>query len=222
MHEIELVILDLAGTTVKDQGQVPKAFTTALTEAGILVTSEQINALRGASKRQALLTLLPDTADRSARAEQVYRAFCEHLAQDFAEGIDPVSGATETMTWLRERGVRVVLNTGFDRDITNLLLSSLGWSQGVVDAVICTDDVRQGRPAPYMIFRAMEASGTWSVHRVVNVGDTKLDLQAGYNAGVGRNIGVLTGAHTPEQLEQVPHTHILTSVRELPTLWSTA
>jgi phosphonatase-like hydrolase len=126
------------------------------------------------------------------------------------------------MAWLRDRGVRIVLNTGFDRVITDLLMSALGWTRGVVDAVVCADDVAQGRPAPYLIFRAMEATGTRSVHRVANVGDTIRDLQAGSNAGVRWNIGVLSGAHSAEQLRRVPHTGLIPSVRALPGLLTTA
>jgi phosphoglycolate phosphatase-like HAD superfamily hydrolase len=89
----------------------------------------------------------------------------------------------------------------------------------MVDAVVCGDDVTLGRPAPYLIFRAMEATSTSSVHRVATVGDTTLDLQAGYNAGVRWNIGVLSGAHDRQSLEGAPHTHILPSVAELNLLW---
>jgi mannose-6-phosphate isomerase-like protein (cupin superfamily) len=46
-----------------------------------------------------------------------------------------------------------------------------------------------------------------------------LDLQAGYNAGVRWNIGVLSGAHSREQLERERHTHLLASVAELPSIW---
>jgi len=56
------------------------------------------------------------------------------------------------------------------------------------------------------------------VHRVASVGDTALDLQAGYNAGVRWNVGVLSGAHDRRALESVPHTHLLPSVAELPGL----
>jgi phosphoglycolate phosphatase-like HAD superfamily hydrolase len=49
-------------------------------------------------------------------------------------------------------------------------------------ANICSDDVRVGRPSPYMIFHAMEASGIDSVRQVLNVGDTPLDIQAGSRA----------------------------------------
>jgi hypothetical protein len=60
-------------------------------------------------------------------------------------------------------------------------------------ANVSSSDVLLGRPAPFMIFRRMEASGVTSVREVVNVGDTPLDLQAGSNAGVRGVVGVLTG-----------------------------
>jgi phosphoglycolate phosphatase-like HAD superfamily hydrolase len=88
--------------------------------------------------------------------------------------------------------------------------------------VVCGDDVTQGRPAPYLIFRAMEATGASSVHSVANVGDTTLDLQAGHNAGVRWNVGVLSGAHDRQALERAPHTHLLLSVAELTGLWPAA
>ena len=76
-----------------------------------------------------------------------------------------------------------------------------------------------GRPAPYLIHRAMEAAGATSVHRVMNGGDTELDLRAGWNAGVAWNVGVTSGAHDRERLERAPHTHLLDSVEHLPSLW---
>jgi phosphonatase-like hydrolase len=112
----------------------------------------------------------------------------------------------------------VALNTGFDRDTARLLLDALGWTTGKVDAIVCGDEVPRGRPAPYMIFRCMEAAGATSVRRVANVGDTTLDLRAGHNAGVALNIGVLSGAHGCELLAAEPHTHLLASVADLPAL----
>jgi len=216
--DIELVVCDMAGTTVRDAGQVPQAFTSALAAHGITVTPQAINSLRGASKRLAILNLVPEGTDRTARAEQVYNTFCEHLAQVFQGTVEPVPGAREAIDTLRSRGVRVALNTGFDRDTTNLLLDALRWRQGVVDAVVCGDEVAQGRPAPYMIFHCMEATGVTDVRRVANAGDTVLDLQAGHNAGVALNIGVLSGAHGRDQMQPQPHTHLLNSVADVPAL----
>ena len=84
MQEIELVVFDLAGTTVADRGEVSSAFTAALSEAGIAVTPEQLRAVRGASKREAIARLLPDEPRRSERAEQIYVSFRAHLERSFA------------------------------------------------------------------------------------------------------------------------------------------
>jgi phosphonatase-like hydrolase len=220
MDEIKLVIFDLAGTTVQDKGQVSSAFTAALAENGIEVTPEQLNRVRGSSKRQAVLSFIPEGPGRLSAAEAVYSSFRERLTQRYrTEGVEPVEGAEQVFRRLREQGIRVALNTGFDRDMTELLLSALRWEEGAVDVVVCGDDVRQGRPAPYLIFRAMEATGTTGVQQVVNVGDTVLDLQAGRNAGVRWNVGVLSGAHDRRMLEQAPHTHLMDSVADLATLW---
>ncbi len=221
MHEIDLVVLDLAGTTVEDKGQVATALTAALAEHGITVTPEQVSAVRGASKRQAIAGLVAAHEGPLAldRVEAAYAAFLRHLGRLYDGSGQAVPGAERVVAWMRERGVRVALNTGFDRETTDLLVRTLGW-RDAVDAVVCVDDVPQGRPAPYLIFRAMEVTATTSVHRVANVGDTALDLQAGHNAGVRFNVGVLSGAHTRARLSAEPHTHLLSSVAELPSLWS--
>lgn len=222
LNNIRLVVSDIAGTTVHDGGEVALAFSAALADHGIEVSSAQINAVRGASKREAIATLVaPKYVSDAARVEAVYADFKCHLQQLFTRVARPVEGAPRTLAWLRERGVKVALNTGFDRDITDMLLEALQW-RTVADAVICGDDVKVGRPAPYMIFRAMEHTGTTDVRQVLNVGDTVSDLQAAYNAGVAVSVGVLSGAHSRSQLRAEPHTVLIDSVADLPALWDGA
>jgi len=217
MRDVDLAVFDLAGTTVEDRGQVPEAFAAALAGHGLTATPGQISAARGASKRQAILGLIPEGPDQATQAAEVYATFQDRLAGLFAAGgVRSIPGTEPVFTWLRERGARIALNTGFDRELTTLLLDALHWDSRAFDAVVCGDDVRQGRPAPFMIFRAMELAGVVAVQRVAVVGDTILDLQAGANAGVKWNIGVLTGAHDRATLETAPHTHLIGSVAELP------
>lgn len=220
---LELVIFDIAGTTVEDHGEVPAALTAALGEQGIEVTREQLKNVRGSSKRHALLQFIPAGPEQERLADEAYIYFKKHLTKLYAdEGVRPISGAEHAFRSLREHGVRVALNTGFDREITGFILGALGWIDGLVDAVVCGEDVIQGRPAPYLIFRAMEMTGVTSVHRVASVGDTTLDLKAGYNAGVRWNIGVLSGAHDYHALQGAPHTHLITSIAELTGIWAIA
>src|SRR5687768_11915228 len=181
IHDVELVVMDMAGTTVHDGGEVPAAFRSALAAHGVAVTDDELAGVRGASKREVIRTLVirhqPDALP--SLTDEVYAEFGAALAERYQAGVRAVEGAEEVFDWLRRRGVRVALNTGFDRAITELLLDALGW-RDAADAVVCGDEVRQGRPAPYLIFRAMEATGAASVHRVMNVGDTELDLRAGW------------------------------------------
>ncbi|HTL30985.1 MAG TPA: HAD-IA family hydrolase, partial [Tepidisphaeraceae bacterium] len=89
------------------------------------------------------------------------------------------------------------------------------------DATITSDDVVDGRPSPFMIFRAMEATHVDRVVEVVCVGDTPLDLQAASNAGVRGVVGVSSGAATADRLSRESHTQILASVADLPALLRT-
>ncbi|HEX2077458.1 MAG TPA: phosphonatase-like hydrolase [Longimicrobium sp.] len=221
VHEVELVVMDMAGTTVQDRGEVPAAFRAALAAHGVSLADDEIAQVRGASKREVIRRLLAQHRPDAPRleADAVYERFRGDLAARYRYGARAVAGAEDAMRWLRGRGIRVALNTGFGREITELLLNALGWGGEMVDAVVCGDDVREGRPAPYLIFRAMEAAGATSVHRVMNVGDTELDLRAGWNAGMAWNVGVLSGAHPRERLERAPHTHLIDSVAALPVLW---
>ncbi len=219
LQAIKLVVADMAGTTVKDSGDVARAFSAALAEHGIHASAQEINAVRGASKRTAIATLVPDGYGAEVpRVEAVYATFKSHLRRAFTHAAEPIAGVVETFAWLRARGIKLALNTGFDRDITNLLIDALQW-RSVADAVICGDDVPQGRPAPYMIFRAMEATATVDVGHVLNVGDTVSDLQAARNAGVAASVGVLSGAHRRDQLAAEPHSFLIERFADLPDLW---
>src|SRR5262245_33486673 len=195
MNEPKLVVFDMAGTTVEDRGDVPAAFTAALAEEGLWMKGELVSGGGGASKVQAVRELMQEGPDRKERAERAHASFKRHLARRFLTGVHAMPGAVETFARLKQRGIKIALNTGFDREITELLLTALGWTKGQVDAVACGDEVPRGRPAPDLIFRCMQETGTLSVHEVAVVGDTTLDLQAGNNAGVRWNIGVLSGAH---------------------------
>ena len=209
-----LVIFDMAGTTIADHGQVPTAFAATLAANNIPVTADEITRVRGASKRQAIRSLLaPAQADH---AERIYAEFRTNLTAAYRNGgARCVPGADTTIQRLREAGIKVALTTGFDRDIATSLLAAIGWTRDDVDAVVCGDEVPRGRPAPDLIFVAMKLTMVEDLSRVANVGDTIIDLESGARAGVRWNIGVLSGAHSREALERAPHTEIIESVAEL-------
>ncbi|GAA4046030.1 phosphonatase-like hydrolase [Nonomuraea soli] len=229
---IDLAVLDIAGTTVEEHGAVYVALEQAVRAAGGQPGAGDIQRWMGADKREAIAALLalPETdaslvggVGRSAADASLveatfadFRARLDHLYRERPPA--PLPGVPEALARLREAGVKVALTTGFDRDVTSGLLKHLGWDEGVLDAMVCVDDVAAGRPAPYMIFRAMELTGVRSTERVLVAGDTTRDLEAGTNAGAGYVVGVLTGGLDAVALGRTRHTHLLPGVADLPSL----
>ncbi|GAA4561762.1 phosphonatase-like hydrolase [Planotetraspora kaengkrachanensis] len=219
---IELMVLDMAGTTIEEYGAVYDALAEAVTAAGGKPSEADIQRWMGAGKREAIQHLLEEHFGHEVAPETVDAAFA-----DFRSRLDkayrdrppvPLPGVPEALGRIRAAGTKVALTTGFDREVTESILHTLGWEHDVVDAVVCVDDVPAGRPAPYMIFRAMEATGVHDVARVLVAGDTIRDLQAGTNAGAGFVVGVLTGKLDATGLGAERHTHLLPGVADLPTL----
>jgi phosphonatase-like hydrolase len=226
---ISLVALDMAGTTIDDGGTVYEALRRAVEDLGATVDDGDLQHWMGTDKVEAITNLLrlggvEPTADLVRTGFEGFRA---HLKKSYAERPPvPVAGAPEALRELRRRGIKVALTTGFDDEVAYPLLSALGWTIGAgpdatVDAVITTSDVAAGRPAPYLIFRAMEATGVQDVRTVLAAGDTAVDIRAARNAGAIA-VGVLTGKAGRTALEAEDHDHVLEGVVEIPGLSETA
>jgi phosphonatase-like hydrolase len=221
---IELVALDMAGTTIEEHGDVYVALHDAVAAEGVDVGDDLLRRWMGTDKREAIAALVVAGGgaplDR-AGIERGYDRFRTVLGERYRERPPtPIAGVPEALAALRASGVRVALTTGFARDVAEPLLDSVGWEVGgpLVDAMACSDDVPAGRPAPYLVFRAMERTGVTAVDRVLVAGDTLADLQSGTNAAAAAVVGVASGALTLAQLGAERHTHLLPSVAELPDL----
>ncbi|MCZ9881269.1 phosphonatase-like hydrolase [Arthrobacter sp. B2a2-09] len=227
---IKLVACDMAGTTIDEHGDVYVALARCVEETGASTTPEAVQEWMGADKVEAIAALITKGGG-TATPEIVQAAFLrfKELLADFYEQNPPVAldGVEDAFRELRSRGVKIALTTGFSRDVAEPLLARLGWSLagtgtapddgGLLDAVVCSDDVAAGRPAPHMIHRAMELTGVMDVREVLAAGDTTNDLKAAKNAGVTA-VGVLTGKLGREELAGHPHDHILAGVKDIPAL----
>ena len=128
-----------------------------------------------------------------------------------------IPGVREAFEELRAADIRLAVTSGFDRRVVDMVLGAVDWAD-LLDAQVCSEDVARGRPAPFMIFRAMERSGVLDVRQIAVVGDTVRDMEAGWNAGVTYRVAVLTGAHSRATLSAAPQTHIVNSVADVPRL----
>jgi phosphonatase-like hydrolase len=223
---IELVVFDIAGTTVHDGDAVSSSFRAALAAVGLRADPALVNTVMGLAKPEAIRILLE--ADRTRTAPRtpdeinaIHDDFVRRMRDYYTTSADvrEIPGASAVFAVLRGAGIRVALNTGFNREVADVLLARLGWRcPGVIDAVIASDEVPRGRPHPDMIRLLMARLNITDPRRVAKVGDTRADLEEGANVGCSLNIGVTTGSYTREQLAAYPHTHILGSVVELPAL----
>ena len=216
---VALVVCDMAGTTIDDHGLVYGALRDCVVELGLPVSDADLQAWMGTDKREAIAALI-GLGGGSPEPALVAEAFGRFLALlDRAYTLCPpvaLARVEVTLAELRAAGVRVALTSGFSRDVAVPLLQQIGWAVGQnLDALVCADEVAAGRPAPYLIHRAMERTGTLDVRSVIAVGDTAVDLQAAHHAGV-LGVGVRTGKLTAKQLASQPHCLILDSVADLP------
>ncbi|WP_026927836.1 phosphonatase-like hydrolase [Granulicoccus phenolivorans] len=222
---IGLVTLDMAGTTIEEGGQVYAALQHVVEEAGAPVAPADLRTHLGTDKATAITALLRagGVEPTPELVSERFHRFRDLLARAYADHPPrPMPGAEDVIAELRARSIKVALTTGFDRVIVDLLLGGLGWSTEpdarlVLDAVITTDDVAAGRPAPYLIFHAMEATDVRAVAGTVSVGDTVADLTAARCSG-GIAVGVLSGAAGRSELAQAAPDHLIDSVADLLTL----
>ena len=216
---VELVVLDMAGTTVVDDGIVEQAFERAARRTGLASTrplEESLQYVRdtmGQSKIEVFRYLTRGDEDAAHAANTAFEAAYAELIDEI--GVDPIAGAGDAIDALRASGIKVALTTGFSPVTRDAVLARLGWQ---VDAALSPADAGRGRPAPDLVLAALMATGASSVASVVVVGDTMSDMRSGRNAGAGLVVGVTTGAHNREQLEAAGADVVLDSVRELAAL----
>jgi phosphonatase-like hydrolase len=222
-----LAALDMAGTTIDEGGLVYTAVEGAVAEAvGAPVPAELLRQWKGTSKEEAIAGLLRGLGydDSPGPVHKVYDVFAAKLEEAYAQTPPaPIPGVPELFETLRRAGVRVALQTGYAAPVAHSIMSGLGWTAGdtaadTVDVVVTSDTVAASRPAPYLVFHAMEATGVTDVRRVLTAGDTPNDLAAGMNAGAGFVVGVTTGSFSRAQLQAEPHTHILDTVTAVQAL----
>ena len=217
---IRLAVLDMAGTTVRDDGAVERAFVTALAGMGfdpdgpdMKPRLDFVRETMGQSKIVVFRALFDGDESRANEANRRFEA-----AFDAAIGrgeIEPLPGAEVALNAMRGAGVQICLTTGFSRLTRDHLLDVLGW-RDLVDLSLSPEDGLRGRPAPDLILAALMRLGVDAVQEVAVAGDTVSDLVAGTRAGASIVAGVLTGAHSRELLNAAPHTHLLEGIDALP------
>jgi phosphonatase-like hydrolase len=218
---IELVVFDMAGTTVHDGDAVANSFGAALAAVDVRPAIRDINDVMGFHKPEAIRRLL-SAAGKAADAEvveRIHRDFVERMLRFYKTdpAVREIPGASDVFQQLRGAGTKVALNTGFSREIVDAILRRLNWLHAI-DASIASDEVPLGRPHPDMIRQLMARLHLSEPGRVAKVGDTPVDIEEGHNVGCGLIIGVTTGSFPREELERWNPSCVVGSIVEVPEL----
>ncbi|HBE72139.1 MAG TPA: phosphonatase-like hydrolase [Planctomycetaceae bacterium] len=217
---IELVVFDMAGTTVDEDNVVYKTVRAAINAAGHDFTQDQVQAAgAGKEKSQAIRDVLSSkgTLPKDAEVAVIFEDFKERLRVEYENlEVKEQPGASELFQELHARGIKVVLNTGYDRMTAESLVERIGWKLATdIDALVTASDVVDGRPAPDMIFKAMELTGVGAPEAVVKIGDSEIDVEEGKNAGCAITIGITTGAQSRGQLLKADPTLVIDRLAEV-------
>jgi phosphonatase-like hydrolase len=210
----ELIALDMAGTTVTDDGVVLEAARRTFGELGLGAdgakrAEEYVVATMGQSKIEVFTALV---AERAAEANEAFERHYLDAAREI--GVSEVPGARATVEALRALGYLVALTTGFSPVTRESLIATLGWAE-LFDCRVSPADAGRGRPSPDMLWTCALRLRVSAASAVVAVGDTASDMQAGRRAAAGLSVGVLTGTDDEARLRAHGADEVVASVVDL-------
>lgn len=239
MSQIKMVMFDLSGTTVYDDTGVRDCLYKAAVEYQLNTTPDEILLHMGTNKIRLYQFLIARSQGRKIDfrdfekfespetlelATNVFHRYEEIMINHYRNEVKEVPGAADTFRWCHAHGIKVATDTGFHKDVTMAIMEGLGWLRdGLVDISVDVQDIpgERGRPAPFMIFHAMEKLDIQSVREVLKIGDTPADMLEGTNAGCRGVVGVLSGPRPVTAWGCYRHTHVIQSVADLPRLIET-
>lgn len=226
--EFQLAVFDLAGTTLDDKVDGQPVAISAICEAfakvDMSIDPSFVTKYRGLEKREAIrkiineMTVLSQGGDDNAtlRRSKDQDEFVEEVHAHFKDALDhllststfnEIPGTSAAFSALRQRGVKIVIASGFAINIVQALVGRLGWD---VDAIVFAQ-----RPRPDAIQKAMGMFSVSDRRTVLKVGDTVADVEEGRAAGVF-TVAVLTGTQPRASLVAAGPDMVLGSIAEIP------
>lgn len=202
---LRLAVLDWAGTTVDHGCFAPIApFVETLERLGLEVTVAEARGPMGLLKLDHLRKLFElDRATAQFKAkygrawteDDVRTAYDQHFIPLQLGCVRDCSkllpGVLATVAALRGQGLKIATTTGYFSEAAELAYAAAADQGYKPDFNFNPGHVPAGRPAPWMVYRAMEAAGVYPPCCVVKVGDTVPDIEEGRAAGAW-SVGVIS------------------------------
>ncbi|RMH52914.1 MAG: HAD family hydrolase [Zetaproteobacteria bacterium] len=185
-------IFDLDGTLVDALPDIRANINRALAALGYdrRLDMEETRPLVGGGARNLAASILGKGID-APETEALYQRFCAIYAHHPAELSRPFDGVIETLTALKERGVRLACVTAKPAVARVAVLDALALSP-LFDAALSPEEGFPTKPAPDMLLASCRIMGV-APERAIMVGDTRYDLEAGLAAGCHTTIHISHG-----------------------------
>ena len=200
------ILFDLDGTLLNTLGDIHAAVNYTLTHFGYPTrTIEEIRTFVGNGLRLLMKRALPEGVSEAQWNEacSFYQAYYDSHSTVLT---CPYDGVLDALKALRDFPIGVVSNK---QDTAVKPLCSAYFGDEVFALGECPGCPR--KPAPDMIFRAMQALG---VEKAVFVGDSEVDVQVGKNAGLPC-LSVTWGFRSREELEKAGGKHFCDAPEKL-------
>jgi phosphonoacetaldehyde hydrolase len=196
LRHLKAVVFDWAGTVVDHGSLGPMGvFVEAFAEFGVKITIDEARGPMGIAKRPhvAALLAMPRIAEEWRRTrghhptdddvDAVYRVFVPKNIAVASLYADLVPGVADVVRRLRDLGLKIGSTTGYTHEIMDEI-APLAAKQGFApDCLVCTGDTPDGRPTPFMLYKAFLDLAVWPASACVKVDDTEVGIAEGLNAG---------------------------------------
>tara|TARA_A100001015_G_scaffold54318_1_gene59602 strand:+ start:2627 stop:3337 length:711 start_codon:yes stop_codon:yes gene_type:complete len=217
---VKLIVCDMAGTTINEGGIVYDTLYETMKNFGLTVSKNEKKKWYGKNKYEVLNNYLTldnkiDLRIKKAVQSQLHTNFDNNLKEKyfFENNIKLIHyKLPELFNNIRKKNVKISLNTGYNKEIQESIINKLNMNE-FIDNYISSEEVKFGRPLPYMINRLIDKNNIKKTDEVIKIGDTQIDILEGKNANCGLSIGVLTGACNKYELAEADL--ILNSVMDL-------
>lgn len=196
LQHVKAVVFDWAGTVVDHGSLAPMGvFVEAFASFGVNVSVEEARQPMGMAKRPhvAALLAMPRIAEEWRRVrgqapteadiDAVYEVFVPKNIAVAARYADLIPGAADAARRLREFGVKIGTTTGYTHEIMDEIAPVAARQGFVPDCIVCTGDAPDGRPTPFLLYRAFLELAVWPAAACIKIDDTEVGIAEGLNAG---------------------------------------
>lgn len=214
MSEIRNLIFDFDGTLADTSKLIVATMQKTIIDCGLpFLTEDEIKATIGVRLEEIPSILWSDHKNLGELVSSVYRKNFEIFKDEIPVVLFP--GVKETLETLKDNGLHMAIATSRSRRSAEELTENLG-IRNYFDYLLGGNDVAEGKPNPESVFTIMERL-KWKQDETMMIGDMKVDILMGKNAGV-RTCGVTYGNGKESELLETSPDHIISSFSQLPSV----